>query len=54
MKNVTISREWFDDIKERVPYSNPYFYTDKFFGERVEVDVNDDAFDKVSAELGWL
>ena len=55
MTNYTIRRNWYEEIKNIVPMENPYFYTDKVFGEQVEVDVLDeDLFCKVSKELGWM
>lgn len=50
---VTIDREWFEEIKERVAYENPYFYNDERWGEQVEVDVDEESFIEVSAELGY-
>ena len=50
---IQITREWFDAIKERVEYSDPYFY--HLDGKDwVEVDVEEEAFKQVSKELGWL
>ena len=58
MKNVAINRNWYNEIKDRVTTANPYFYTEEYGSytnrEMVEVDVNEEEFEKVSAELGWM
>lgn len=56
MYNVTISREWFNELVSRnVKMMSPYFYNDSLFGEHVEVDILDrQEFESVSKELGWI
>jgi hypothetical protein len=58
MKSVAINRNWYNEIKDRVTTENPYFYTEEYGSytnrEMVEVDVNEEEFEKVSAELGWM
>lgn len=54
MECVAITKRWFDEIKDRVQYEDPYFYTDEIFGEMVEVDVNAEQFEAVSKELGRI
>jgi t-SNARE complex subunit (syntaxin) len=51
---VMISKNWFNDIKDKVKYSDPYYFIEKPFGEQVEVQVEEQAFETVSKELGWI
>lgn len=53
MKSVAITRAWFEDIKDRVHYEDPFFY---MAGGRecLELDVDEDEFNRVSLELGWM
>lgn len=53
MTNVTIRKEWYDDLLGRVLMINPYFYTENGVS-KVEVDVFEPHFDMVSKELGWM
>ena len=53
MKTTTITKAWFEDIKNSVEYANPYFYMENG-REYVEVDVDEEAFEKVSKEKGWM
>lgn len=53
MINVTITEEWYNEIKGLITTSNPYFYKQEFFNA-VEVDVNEVEFENVSKELGWM
>lgn len=54
MISVMISKNWFNDIKDKVKYSDPYYFIEKPFGEQVEVQVEEQAFETVSKELGWI
>ena len=54
MTNITINQNWYNEIKDRVPTANPYFYTDPVCGKMVEVDVDEPIFERVSCELGWM
>lgn len=53
MMCVAITKNWFEDIKNRIHYEDPYFYMANG-RECVEVDVYEDEFNKVSLELGWM
>lgn len=53
--NYTISREWYESIKDVAPMADPFFYVDKVLGEQVEVDILDEnTFVRVSKNLGWM
>lgn len=54
MKSVAITKTWYNAIKGLVKMENEYFYTSPVWGEEVEVDVDEEEFDKVSRELGWM
>lgn len=57
MKCYTINRQWFEEIKNRVPHSNVYIYSQTFGSseiEFVEADFDDELFNAVSTELGWM
>lgn len=54
MTSVAINREWFNEIKSMVEYKDEYYYTDASNRAMVEVDVNEEQFNKVSKELGWM
>lgn len=54
MTCITITAEWFNDVKDFIPYADPYFYHGKPFGEMVEVDVDEETFINVSKEKGWM
>lgn len=54
MTGMAIKREWYEEIKGLVATENAYFYNDSVFGEMVEVDVDEEQFNKVSRELGWM
>lgn len=54
MTSVAIRKEWYDEIKGLVATENAYFYDDRVWGEMVEVDVDEEQFNKVSRELGWM
>lgn len=53
MINVTITEEWYNELKGLIKMDNPYFYQQKFF-KAVEVDVNEAEFEKISKKLGWI
>ena len=45
MKCYTINRQWFEEIKNRVPHNNVYIYSQTFGSseiEFVEADFDDD------------
>ena len=54
MTCITITAKWFNDVKDSIPYENPYFYNEKPFGKMVEVDVDEEAFINASKEKGWM
>lgn len=54
MKCVAITKRWYDEIKGLVKMENEYFYTSEVWGEEVEVDVDEEEFNRVSEELGWM
>ena len=53
MINVTISKSWYNELLGLVPMENPYFYIENGTS-KVEVDVCEETFNKVSKELGWM
>lgn len=53
MINVTITADWFHEVKSYVKYANDYHYI-RDGREMVEVDVDADTFTKTSIELGWM
>jgi hypothetical protein len=55
MINVAISEKWFNEIKNEVPHGEPFRYTCSIYNHpAVEVDVDEEAFEKVSKEKGWM
>lgn len=54
MINVSISEEWFEEIKDLVNHQNAEHITAGGFIGQVEVDVEEEAFYKVSKKLGWM
>jgi hypothetical protein len=54
MTCVAITKRWYDEIKGLVKMENEYFYVDEMWGEEVEVDVDEEEFNRVSRELGWM
>ena len=57
MKCYTINRQWFEEIKNRVPHNNVYIYSQALGSseiEFVEADFDDELFNAVSTELGWM
>ena len=53
MISVAIRVEWFNEIKASVPHADPYFYTECGINY-VEVDVDEQLFEAVSKEMGWM
>lgn len=53
MTSITVTKRWYDEIKDRVETVDPYFYVE-CGTEKVEFDVNEEEFDRVSKELGWM
>ena len=53
MTNITVNKAWYEEIKERIETVNPYYYTENN-REYVEFDTNEEEFNKVSEELGWM
>ena len=53
MVTYTFRKEWYNEIKNRVTITNPYFYTENG-REYVEADVDEAEFEAVSRELGWM
>ena len=56
MTCVAINVKWYNEIKNRVKTANPWFYKNDY-GFRtfmVEVDVEEEEFNRVSTELGWM
>ena len=57
MKCYTINKQWFEEIKNRVPHGNVYIYSQTLGSseiEFVEADFDDELFIAVSTELGWM
>ena len=55
MQSYSISKNWYNEIKDIVPMNNVYFVTEGYYAGDVEVDVLDvELFNKVSAKLGWM
>ena len=55
MANHAINVQWYNDIKDKVPHGDPYYYVHECYKDLcVEVDVNECFFNIVSAQLGWL
>ena len=54
MTSVAINTEWYNEIKGLVKMENEYFYDSEIWGKGVEVDVDEEEFNKVSKELGWM
>ena len=52
MMSVAITKAWFEDIEDKIYFEDPFFYTERNI-EMVEVDVNEEEFERVSKELGW-
>lgn len=54
MKAIVITKAWYNDIKDYVKTANPYFFNEMPYGDMVEIDVDENEFNKVSAKKGWL
>ena len=55
MLNVCISKQWYEEIKDRVDLRDPFEFHHHFHGDLVDVDVVSEAdFENVSRELGWM
>ena len=55
LSSHAFSAKWYNEIKDRVPHGEPFYYVDKFYNHlAVEVDVNGEIFREVSTELGWM
>ena len=54
MTSVAITKNWYNQIKGLVKMENEYFYNSEVWGEEVEVDVDEEEFNRVSKELGWM
>ena len=54
MTSVAINKEWYNEIRELVNTADPYFYKGWDGREMVEVDVDEEQFNRVSKELGWI
>ena len=52
MTMVTISKQWFDEVKKMVAVVDAYHYTENN-REMVECLVYEPAFNKASELLGW-
>ena len=50
---VTINETWYNDIKDSVECTNVYHYANEF-GNYVELDTNEEEFNRVSTEKGWM
>ena len=53
MMSIIISQAWYEDIEGLVPMDDPYFYNENGW-DKVEVDVDEEEFNRVSMELGWI
>lgn len=53
MKATTITKAWFEDVQDCVEFANPYFYVENS-REYVEADVDEETFERVSKERGWM
>ena len=53
MISVAISKAWYEDIMDDVMMEDPYFYNENGW-EKVEVDVDEEEFNRISKERGWM
>lgn len=53
MMSIIISQAWYEDILGKVQMVDPYFFDEHGWG-KVEVDVDEKEFNRVSMELGWI
>ena len=54
MINVCISNEWFEEIKNLVKHENVEYITTGYCSGHVEVDVEEESFERISRELDWM
>lgn len=57
MINVTISYEWYNEIKDLIATANPHNFIETQCGIKrvmIEVDVDKVEFERVSKEMGWM
>ena len=54
MTTVAINKKWYNEIKELVNTVDAYDYKGWDGREMVEVDVEEEEFNRVSKELGWI
>lgn len=54
MENVSISKAWFEDIKNKVPHENAYYILEGAYKGEVEVDVDIEKFNEISIQKGWM
>ena len=55
MISVAISERWFNEIKDEVSHGEPFYYTCSIYNQSaVEVDVDEETFNRVSKEKGWM
>lgn len=54
MINVCISNEWFEEIKNLVKHENVEYITTGYCSGHVEVDVEEEPFERISRELDWM
>ena len=54
MINVCINNEWFEEIKELIHCENAEHITTGYYAGQVEVDVEEEEFERVSKKLGWM
>ena len=52
MKNYTINYTWYNEIADKVKHGIPALIIEDTI--KVEVDVDEETFLKVSKELGWM
>lgn len=53
MISVAISKAWYEDIEGLVSMDDPYFYNENGW-DKVEVDVDEEEFNRVSVNNGWM
>lgn len=53
MTTICINTEWYNDIKNYIKTEDPYFFNENGW-DKVEVDVNEEEFNRVSIARGWI
>ena len=53
MASYIISELWYNEIKDLIEVKDPYFFEEDG-RKKVELDVNEEEFNRVSIELGWM